>query len=59
MAGNNDRNELQRRLEQARRMAGDHLDPLTKERLGLLICDLEEQLAERSETVPVGDQIRS
>jgi hypothetical protein len=38
------RKELERRLEQARRMARDHDDPLTKERLAKLIRDLEEQL---------------
>jgi len=59
MTGNNNRNELQRRLEQARRMAGDHHDPLTKERLGLLIRDLEEQLGDRSNTVPVGNPSQS
>ena len=39
-----DRKELERRLEQARRMERDNDDPLTKERLGQLIRDLEEQL---------------
>jgi hypothetical protein len=39
-----DRKELERRLEQARRMAADHDDPLTKGRLALLIRDLVEQL---------------
>jgi hypothetical protein len=40
MIEKSDRNELERRLEQAR----DHDDPLTKERLAKLIRDLEEQL---------------
>jgi hypothetical protein len=39
-----DREELERRLEQARRMAKEQTDPLTKERLAALVCDLEEQL---------------
>jgi hypothetical protein len=44
MALKSDRNELERRLEQARRMARQPVDPLTKERLDRLIRDLEEQL---------------
>jgi hypothetical protein len=44
MIEKSDRKELERRLEQARRMAGDHDDPLTKERRAKLIRDLEEQL---------------
>jgi hypothetical protein len=39
-----DRNELQRRLEQARRMIDVPLDPLTKEWLRGLLRDLEVQL---------------
>jgi hypothetical protein len=39
-----DRQEFERRLEQARRMAREPNDPLTKERLAQLIRDLEEQL---------------
>ena len=39
-----DRKELERRLEQARRMAKEPNDPLTKERLEQLVRDLEEQL---------------
>jgi hypothetical protein len=38
------RKQLERRLEQARRMAREQDDPLTKERLAKLIRDLEEQL---------------
>jgi hypothetical protein len=38
-----DRKELQRRLDQARRLA-KLSDPLTKERLDQLVVDLEEQL---------------
>lgn len=59
MTENNDRHELQRRLEQARRMAADHHDPLTKERLGLLIRYLEEQLGDPGTTVPVGNLSQS
>ena len=55
MTENSDRRELQRRLEQARRMAGDHHDPLTKERLAQLIRDLEEQLGDRGKAAPVGN----
>jgi hypothetical protein len=39
-----DRKELERRLEQARRLAREQDDPITKERLAQLILDLEEQL---------------
>jgi hypothetical protein len=39
-----DRKELERRLEQARRMAKQNFDSLTKERLEKLVRDLEEQL---------------
>lgn len=44
MAESSDREELKRRLEQARRIAGLALDPLTKERLTRLVQELEEQL---------------
>lgn len=44
MAKKSDRKKLERRLEQARRMATDHDDLLTKERLAQLIRDLEDQL---------------
>jgi hypothetical protein len=44
MSQKSGREELERRLEQARRMAKEHDDPLTKERLEQLIHDLEEQL---------------
>jgi len=44
MADKSDRKELERRLEQARRMAFEPNDALTKERLAKLIHDLEEQL---------------
>ena len=40
----NDREVLERRLEQARRMAKESLDPVTKDRISQLIRDLEEQL---------------
>ncbi|MBR1208903.1 MULTISPECIES: hypothetical protein [unclassified Bradyrhizobium] len=39
-----DHDELQRRLEQARRVARAPVDPLTKERLANFMRDLEEQL---------------
>ena len=44
MAESSDREELMKRLEQARRIADLALDPLTKERLTRLVQDLEEQL---------------
>ena len=44
MPKESDRQELERQLEQARRMAGEPIDPLTKERLLKLVADLEEQL---------------
>ena len=44
MAESGDRKELERRLEQARRVADLALDPLTKERLRALVLELEEQL---------------
>jgi len=44
MTETSDRGELERRLAQARRMASEPTDPLTKERLAKLIHDLEEQL---------------
>ena len=44
MAASNDRKELERRLEQAKRMAALPVDPLTKERLRRLVLELEEQL---------------
>jgi hypothetical protein len=39
-----DRKELERRLEQARRMSKEGLDLITKERLAQLIRDIEEEL---------------
>jgi hypothetical protein len=44
MAKNNNREELQQRLAQAKRIAAAILDPLTKEQLERLIRELEEQL---------------
>jgi hypothetical protein len=44
MAESNDRKELERRLEQVRRVADLPVDPLTKERLQRLVRELEEQL---------------
>ena len=39
-----DRKELEQRLEQARRMANEPTDPLTKARLAQLVRDLEDQI---------------
>jgi hypothetical protein len=44
MGEDNDRMELERRLDQARRLARENIDHLTQERLEKLIQDLEEQL---------------
>jgi hypothetical protein len=44
MTEKSDRKELERRLEQVRRLAKLQHDPLTTERLAGLIRDLEEQL---------------
>jgi hypothetical protein len=44
MTDKSDRKELERRLEQVRRLAKDQDDPLTTERLARLIRDLEDQL---------------
>ena len=44
MSESKDRNELKQRLAQAKRIADGALDPLTKERLGRLVQELEEQL---------------
>jgi hypothetical protein len=41
-----DRKELERRLEQAKRMAAMAADPVTNERLRKLVQELEEQLRE-------------
>ena len=44
VAEKSDRRELERRLEQAKRMAAEPTDAVTKERLQRLVHDLEEQL---------------
>jgi hypothetical protein len=44
MSESSDRKELERRLDQARRMRNGINDPLTIERLERLIRELEEQL---------------
>jgi hypothetical protein len=44
MAEKSDREELERRLEQARRMLRQQPDPLTTKRLEQLVSDLEEEL---------------
>jgi chromosomal replication initiation ATPase DnaA len=41
-----DREELERRLEQVRRLSSMANDEVTRERMGKLIRDLEEQLRE-------------
>ena len=46
MTENSDRKELERRLEQVRRLATSNLDPLTLERFKKLARDIEEQLKE-------------
>ncbi|MDB5688080.1 MAG: hypothetical protein JWR77_2669 [Rhizorhabdus sp.] len=45
MAGENQKEELYRRLAQTRRILAEALDPLTKERLKTLALDIEGQLA--------------
>ena len=37
------KDELERRLEQSRRLLNDAHDPTTKERIGALIGDLEQE----------------
>ncbi len=44
MTESNVREDLERRLQRAKRMADLPLDPLTKERLQRLVHELEEQL---------------
>ena len=44
MTESNVREDLERRLQRAKRMADLPLDPLTKERLHRLVHELEEQL---------------
>jgi hypothetical protein len=44
MGESRDRKELEKRLEQARRIATAALDPLSKERLHALVLELEDQL---------------
>jgi hypothetical protein len=44
MTEENDRKELERRLEQVRRLTNSINDPLTKERFEELARDIEEQL---------------
>jgi hypothetical protein len=44
-----DREELNRKLAQARRLALEPTDPLTRERLGQLIEELESQLQDQRE----------
>lgn len=45
MSGGSGKEELYRRLEQARRLVTPTLDPTTRERIGRLISDLESDLA--------------
>jgi hypothetical protein len=44
MTEKSDREELERRLEQARRMAKEPFDPLTKDRIAQLVSYLEDRL---------------
>jgi hypothetical protein len=44
MSEKSDREELERRLEQVRRLASGPIDPLPQERVVALIRDLEEHL---------------
>jgi hypothetical protein len=46
MVEKSDRRELERRLEQAKRMVAMPADPVTNERLRTLVQELEEQLRE-------------
>jgi hypothetical protein len=48
MSDSKDRLELEQRLDQARRMAAEAFDPVTKERLQGLVRDLAEQLRARA-----------
>ena len=48
MGESKDRPELERQLEQSKRMAASVTDPLTNERLQQLIRDLEDQLRRRA-----------
>ena len=50
MAEDSDRAELQRRLEQCRRLAAQAFDPVTTERLQKLADDIEEQLRSAPDT---------
>jgi hypothetical protein len=45
VSGESGKDELYRRLEQARRLVTPTLDPTTRERIGRLISDLESDLA--------------
>jgi hypothetical protein len=55
MGRTSDRKELERRLEQSRRLASEPSDPLTKERLNQLVDDIEEDLRKSDDWV-VGPQ---
>ena len=45
MIGSDNKEELYRRLAQARRMIAQPIDLLTKERLGALVTDIETHIA--------------
>ena len=45
MNSKSDREELERRLAQVKRLTDTDQDPLTRERLAALIADIEQQLA--------------
>ena len=57
MSGKSDREELQRRLEQAKRAVALLNDPVTTERLLKLVKDLQEHLREPAMKNPTEKQI--
>jgi hypothetical protein len=57
MTEKSDRKELERRLEQARRILKEQNDSLTQGRLRTLIRDLEEQLRYPSDGLVSGSMI--
>jgi hypothetical protein len=54
MTETSDRNELERRLKQARRLAREYDEPLTKGRLARLINEIEEQLRQAEDRLKRG-----
>jgi hypothetical protein len=57
MSGKSDREELRRRLEQAKRAVALLNDPVTTERLLILVRDLQEHLREPAMENPTEKQI--